>query len=106
MKRGEPINSRRCYRRHGKTWMLIFNSKDSSFELFTLEKDEKFFASFNVEIADTIYRSEVKQFDRGIAWWTKLERPASELVVGEENAWKFIVTITPRNPTKEFSEKK
>ena len=90
MKEGEFLDSRHCFWRHGKTWTLSFSPKDGIFELYVLEKDENFFATFTLEIAGRVLQSKKRQFDRGMAWGFK------NLVMNSfETTLKFIVEISP-----------
>jgi hypothetical protein len=95
MKDGEFVNSRRGFWRHGKSWCFSFSPSKGIFELHVLEKDENFFATFTMEIDGHIFKSEKRQFDRGMVWGFEGMTQLDVESFIKANAWKFTITISP-----------
>ena len=103
------IQSKLMWSRHGRTWFLSFNPKTGLFLFNTNERDEDFFASYKIEIDDTLFeQKEPRQFDRGMAYGLEYNNAAIGVETGKErvttpstivdkrsNSWKFTVTINP-----------
>jgi hypothetical protein len=104
------MHSRDSFKSYGKTWHFSFSPVTGVFKFYFLEEDDNFFATFTVEVGETIFEQKIPlKFDRGVSCGVRLNNTSGtrqdsrELIeitsqsIIENDVWKFIVTIFPTN---------
>jgi hypothetical protein len=98
------INSNRSFRSYGKTWFFSFSPITGDFDFYFLEEDDDFFATFTVEVGETIFEQKTPlKFDRGVSYGVRLNNTSGTRTIysNEKNGQnEQEVEITPRSIIK------